>query len=819
MPSLLPIITDHAWEQAFFTTYALSLTFFESQIRSALSRGGCRDMWIIADADGYERCLDERMAGSVGAEYRVVPVAMKKGVFHPKLGYLAGRHEHVLLVGSGNLTFHGYGRNVEAAEVISSRDHPEVFADLVEWLDWLSLRDDFLNPDPEWIPAMRALAHKAAAGAPVTAPGAGLRLLHSLESGFSQQLITHARMGGGAREVRVLSPFYDADASAILRLAEGVGAKKLRIGLLPEQHEKTGFPFAALGRQRLTIAASEVHVVEEEDDESLYERTLHAKWFELDLADGSQLVLTGSVNATTKSLSSTDNVELGMLRHYARKKSTGITWKAVDAPLSFTRNDFRSAGIKGRAFVYARLSGDGELSGRILGSGSYTGQWQAQLTTSAGDEHDFMATVSEQATFCIRLQGVKRFLSAAALQISLLREGQCAVGWVSAEMLLASNKTGLMPVGVLLRHLNHESTQEDDVVLLNYLNESVLRHLLMPAAPILPQDPVMAEKSEPQSEPDLEIDLHQLATVEDLVPESAAKQAAESRNLLEQTISQLRQCLRERLGLRAGNLTLEREEEADDEPEDAISQKLTNALDTFEVRIREIIRSAPNEAASQALMIWREVKLAMLLHRMQRPELAAAFLRAWLNVCVRKVTAIEPVAHLDRYVFTTCAFLADYEADPEALPLLHEELQTYCGGEPAPERISSALADGMEELLRPLLPAHEASPAHAILGVLDAPSVKQQIDAVRAWFQQKGPRPPSDLTLFQSPAGRQLAQGLSQPAGLRCLDRRRGSEACPHCHCRFSYAALSELNYHRLCQCGHCQRFIFDPHLPVLDED
>jgi hypothetical protein len=824
LPSPLPIITDHAWEQAFFTTYALSLTFFESQIRGALIQRGCREMWIMTDTDGYDRCLDERLARSVGAEYRVVPVAMKKGVFHPKLTYLAGKNEHVIILGSGNLTFHGYGRNVEVAEVISSLEHPAIFADLVEWLDWLALRDDFLNPDAEWIPALRAQAVKAAAGAQITAPGAHLRLLHSLEVSFSQQIIAQAKLGGGGRELRVLSPFYDADAAAVIGLASGIGAKKVKIGLLPEKHEQTTFPFAAMKKSQLAVSAAEVHVSDEEDDESLSEpqRSLHAKWFELDLAVGSQLVLTGSVNATTKSLATTDNVELALLRHYAKKKPTGIQWQPVDAPLEVMRHDFRSAGIKERTFVYARLSGDGVISGKILGAGTYAGEWQALLAPPAGDEHGFTVAVSERATFSLRLQGVKRLLSTAALQLCLMRGEQCASGWVSAEMLLASNKTGLMPVGVLLRHLNHESTQEDDVVLLNYLNESVLRHLLSPTAPALPKEGTAADKSAAKDEQDVEIDLQRLATMDEDDPASSAARTAKTRNLLEQTISQLRQRLRERLGQRVGNVAAERDEtdgEPDDDEDETATQKLTSALDAFEERIREIIDTATGDSAAQALMIWREVKLAMLLHRMQRQELAPVFLRAWLNVCTRKITASTPMELLDRYVIGSCAFLTAYEVDATALPLLHEELQAYCGGEPTLERIEVALAGGVEELLRPLLPAHAPSLTDAILTVLAAPSVRQQIEAVRAWFQQKGPQPSADLPIFQTPVGRQLALLLEQPASVRCLDRRPGSTACPKCNIGLSRAAIDDLLGQRLCLCGNCQRFIFDPHLPALNDE
>ncbi len=51
----------------------------------------------------------------VGQEYRLIPVALPDGVFHAKCLYLAGDEGDLLLVGSGNVTFGGHGRNTEAA--------------------------------------------------------------------------------------------------------------------------------------------------------------------------------------------------------------------------------------------------------------------------------------------------------------------------------------------------------------------------------------------------------------------------------------------------------------------------------------------------------------------------------------------------------------------------------------------------------------------------------------------------------------------------------------------------------------------------------
>jgi len=54
-PSISDILQLRSWKHALFTTYALSLSYFESEVLRPLQRAGCSDVWLIADADGY-RC-------------------------------------------------------------------------------------------------------------------------------------------------------------------------------------------------------------------------------------------------------------------------------------------------------------------------------------------------------------------------------------------------------------------------------------------------------------------------------------------------------------------------------------------------------------------------------------------------------------------------------------------------------------------------------------------------------------------------------------------------------------------------------------------
>ena len=72
----LDLVSAHPWRRVAFTTYALSLSFFEAVILDALVRGGGRDVLILADVQGIRASLSEQGAHRVGKDYEVEPVSV-----------------------------------------------------------------------------------------------------------------------------------------------------------------------------------------------------------------------------------------------------------------------------------------------------------------------------------------------------------------------------------------------------------------------------------------------------------------------------------------------------------------------------------------------------------------------------------------------------------------------------------------------------------------------------------------------------------------------------------------------------------------------
>ena len=132
-PSIAEILGMRPWKHALFTTYTLSLSYFESEILRSLLRAGCSDISLVSDAEGYRSSLLERRSMRVGQEYRLIPVAMPKGVFHAKCIYLGSEAVALGLVDAEGARADAI---VAAAEMANLRNYSVV--NLIEQSDGAS---------------------------------------------------------------------------------------------------------------------------------------------------------------------------------------------------------------------------------------------------------------------------------------------------------------------------------------------------------------------------------------------------------------------------------------------------------------------------------------------------------------------------------------------------------------------------------------------------------------------------------------------------------------------------------------------------------
>lgn len=810
-PAISEILKMRAWKHALFTTYTLSLSYFESEILRPLARAGCSDTWLIADAEGYRSSLLERRSMRVGQEYRLVPVALPNGVFHPKCIYLGSDDGDLLLVGSGNVTFGGHGKNAEVFEALSPDQAATAFRDFAEFLEAIGTRPDIAIANPDWVDDFAQRARRAAQKGRDQAGASPVRLLHPVLRPIIDQLAEVIEPHGACTEAVVMSPYHDRDAYALRELGERLGRPRLCIAVTEEG--KSPFPFEEAASW--PTPASPVRPNFQDS------RFVHAKWCEF-ATPSHKVLLTGSVNATRKALTTTDNVELGVVRLLPAAVET-LGWKAVARP-AFAPQGRLPSGLGASEIVYASFArNDGsELRGAIVSLSPVAGAWTARLVQADGDTVSFQADVRDDGRFTVRLPVVERFSDMPALQIVMTLGEREARGWVHNEMLLAVSGRRRLSAGALARLIRREDSDDDIEALLDYLSMQAERHLRIFERPVVK----VAEEDGGSAAQIVTVSLSDLAPVSGSETEPGSPASPNTLRDVDPFDVAMLRLRRMLLGHGRGRLTQQGDAGAmlaEDEQQDggvAPNKKPDDptrklGLTDFERDVAKLIDAARDkpDVLSGLLVLSLEIGMWFRLYRLEDKDLAQEFFGGWFYRACRLAKA-EPEAKtsLQQHILTAAATLmclAERAGDPEATAaLLHDSLERYFRG-----AVDPAIA------LRSLLPAHagfaevllgaaeDADLAAPLSAILRERTVRQQLVAALA-YAERGEPVPTDWAVFQSAHGALLLTALQNPNW-----HKRVKRAHPGCTtCGFDYFGFGRDESHafehkRIARCIHCKRF------------
>lgn len=249
--------------------------------------------------------LSEQGAQRVGKDYEVEPVAVSSGVFHPKISVFSGRDDCHLLVGSGNLTFGGWGANFEVLEHLHPSFAADAFADAADFFERMSNNGRVRHGARAHCDATAADLRNAIQGKPLTG---AIRLLHNLDRSIAEQIVAAAGELGGATQLLAAAPFWDTGA-AIDRLCAALGLDTVFIHAhahgAVEGRAGANWPVACSS----AVNPVRLDVMTEADKP----RRLHAKAFETICRQG-RIVVSGSANATGAALEPGRNVEACVMR-------------------------------------------------------------------------------------------------------------------------------------------------------------------------------------------------------------------------------------------------------------------------------------------------------------------------------------------------------------------------------------------------------------------------------------------------------------------------------------------------------------------------
>ncbi|MDR7155693.1 hypothetical protein J2W40_002529 [Sphingobium xenophagum] len=439
----LDMLRAGRWKRALFGTYTLSLGFFEATPLRALRRAGVAEISILADISGVADALGEAGAREVGRTYAVEPLLVRKGCFHPKFMLLDSETGPRMFVGSGNLTFSGWGRNLELAEFLTPEQAPQVFADMADFLSALAHSDrvDFpgARTAESWAGALRRIA--------VPGRQQDMRLIHNVDEPIAPQLAAMAGLYGGAEGLLVASPYF-GKGDAVQRLAKALGVNR------PDVHVSS----------RLALAGHHYDFERHEDarpvvvralDEAARQRPMHAKLLEVKCRDA-VLTVSGSVNASGPALMQASNVELAVVRvgreTAARRRFKGalpvIEQQAV-APSSTVTS-----------LLQARLVGR-RLSGSVLGAMA-AGSWDARLDAAGLMNELGPVEVGPDRSFSVDIDAADEVNFGTKRAVLILYRGDERIsGFVTFPDLLELNGRLGTGAGAMIRVIGGSTDDED----------------------------------------------------------------------------------------------------------------------------------------------------------------------------------------------------------------------------------------------------------------------------------------------------------------------------------------------------------------------
>lgn len=357
--SPVELVKSGPWTRALIGTYVLSLSFFEGIVLPALRQSDVRSIDILADVEGVAGALGEAGAREVGRTYALHPIRIRNHVFHPKFMVLDGPDGPSAVVGSGNLTFGGWGYNLELCEVLRPEHSGTALNGLADFFEELALADRLLGADAAllepWVTRLR--------GVP---PSGGARIIHNVTRSISSQLVEQAAELGDASRLTVAAPYFGS-SRAIDELASLLGSPAVDVHVHDSERLAVNghhFPFST---SRTSVSPVEIELLAPGAA-----GPLHAKLVEIECQLGT-LLMTGSVNGSLAALGDPQNVELGVVRVVDSTLSRAAA--SIPSQQRLERIDESGAALFG--ILQATLLGTW-LKGSVL-SECEPGPWAAEL--------------------------------------------------------------------------------------------------------------------------------------------------------------------------------------------------------------------------------------------------------------------------------------------------------------------------------------------------------------------------------------------------------------------------------------------------------
>ena len=459
------LVEAHPWQRVAFTTYALSLSFFEAVILDALVRGGGTSQAVVlADVDGVRASISEQGARRVGKEYEVEPIAVTNGVFHPKVSVFISGDECHVLVGSGNLTFGGWGGNCEVVEHLHAGFAPDAIADSADFFERICENPRIRHGAAAYCADTAADLRRSVQG---RAGNGDIRLLHNLDRSIAEQVAATAADLGGAERLVAAAPFWGG-GRAIDRLCDLLELQEIfihsHIGGCVTGSAGSNWPRGA----KTSVHPVRVGVMDTSDEAA---RLLHAKAFEL-LCKRGRLLISGSANGTAAALGANHNVEACVVR-IQRVRSIGWSYVEAEPPNPPVDSDTELESDETYAGVLRATLDADEVTGQVL-TPKMSGTVSVYHLGSAGPASLLSTQLAADGEFTISAPDLEAWAMRGGRVVLRVqdRKGRIAEGFVSvASYGDITRRTGLVGRRLFALIAGNE-TPDDVAAILSWFHEN-----------------------------------------------------------------------------------------------------------------------------------------------------------------------------------------------------------------------------------------------------------------------------------------------------------------------------------------------------------
>ncbi len=342
------------FHSAILTSFSFNFHHFEYQVLKTLKHKWVTNVGVLVDSDMLDNTIGLSSGGlrQITQTYSINGIK-SKGAFHPKISFLIGDNELLMIMGSGNITAGGHGKNHEIFTTFYADSLESPFLPLLietwKYIQFLAKdvegysRDRIFNIIPRNCELLKKseiqshLFHKVDEQTEIA-------LVYNDSTSILNQM-TQLIPTENIDLITIVSPYFDEDGSLLLRLLEQFPNAKLQVyipndfGLPPNKIEKNKrisfFSWENTTRGKMEIKGSDKYV-----------RKLHSKLFNFQSQD-TDYCFIGSANATVSAfgteLTPGNNEEFGAL--YKAKnlnflKNLGITGsKKTVEPSSYVRTN------------------------------------------------------------------------------------------------------------------------------------------------------------------------------------------------------------------------------------------------------------------------------------------------------------------------------------------------------------------------------------------------------------------------------------------------------------------------------------------------